>query len=152
MRCKSSDIIPIGLRLKTQFNTHRTSKIALRASRALLRDRIHFYWAKTSALIQHIRKQVDHLRGIVGPVDQQRIFKAVESFFRHTFRKQKDNHIRKFSILISERSRNLRTFSSFFDHKKLRSGYDMLCEVRSGEHRLCQIKSGKFRLYQDNTD
>jgi hypothetical protein len=107
MRCKSSDIIPLGLRLKTPVNSHRTTKIALRASRALLRGRIHFYWAKISALIQHIRKLEVYLRGIVGQVDQQYIFTAVKSSFRHNFRQQKVNHIRKFSILNYERSRNL---------------------------------------------
>jgi hypothetical protein len=115
-RCKSSGIIPIGLRLKTPFNSHRTSKFSLRAIRALLRDRIYFCWAKKSSLIQLIRKLEDYLRGIGGQVDQQPIFTAPESSFRHASHEQKINHIRKFPILNSERVKNLPTSSS--NHKK----------------------------------
>jgi hypothetical protein len=43
MRCKSQDIIPKGLSLKAPHNSHRSSKIVQRASKALVRDRMQLH-------------------------------------------------------------------------------------------------------------
>jgi hypothetical protein len=44
MRCKSQGIIPKGFSIKTPINSRRSSNIVQRASKALVRDRIHFHW------------------------------------------------------------------------------------------------------------
>ena len=43
MKCKIHDIVPKGLLLKAPYHSHRSYKITLRASKALLRDRIQFH-------------------------------------------------------------------------------------------------------------
>jgi hypothetical protein len=94
-RCKSQDIIPKGFSVKTPFNSRSSTKIALRASQALLRNRLHYQWQKKTSQLYEIRQLEEFFKSSVNRSDQQRIFTAVESSFKKIFNKQKDIHIRK---------------------------------------------------------
>jgi hypothetical protein len=52
MKCKSQNIIPKGFLIKTPFISRRSSRISYRASKALLRDRIHFHWSNNVAQLK----------------------------------------------------------------------------------------------------
>jgi hypothetical protein len=67
--------------------------------------------------LNQLNKLETHLRGTVGQVDQQRIFTAVESSFRHAFYEQKINLIQKLSMFNSKQSKILPASSSDSDSK-----------------------------------
>jgi hypothetical protein len=50
MKCKTHDIVPKGLILKAPYHSHRSSRITLRAIKALLRGRIQFHRFKNATL------------------------------------------------------------------------------------------------------
>jgi hypothetical protein len=43
MKCQASNIVPKDLALNEPYQSHRSAKISLRASKALLRERIRSY-------------------------------------------------------------------------------------------------------------
>jgi pantothenate kinase len=99
MKCKSHDIVLKGLLLKAPYHSHRSSKITLRASKALLRDRIQFHRFKKSTINKQINDLESFCRSSINQPDHLRIMAAVESSFKHHFLKHKEIQIRKFSVL-----------------------------------------------------
>jgi hypothetical protein len=98
MKCKSHDIVPKDLILKAPYHSQHSSKITLRASKALLRDRIQLHRFKKAAL----NKQIDlesFFQRSTNQSDQLRIMAAVESSFKHYFLEQKEIQIQKSSAL-----------------------------------------------------
>jgi hypothetical protein len=96
-KCKVRVIFPKGFTLKAPCHSHRSSKITLQASKALLRDRTQFYYFKKVTL----SKQIDDLETFfhmsINQSDQFCILAAVESSFKHHFLNQKKFQIQKFS-------------------------------------------------------
>jgi hypothetical protein len=99
MKCKTRDIVPEGLMLKAPYHSHRSSKITLRASKALLRDRLQFHRFKKAALNKQINDLQSFFRRSTNHSDQLRILAAVESSYKHHFLKRKEIQIRKFIAL-----------------------------------------------------
>jgi hypothetical protein len=99
MKCKAHDIIPRGLTLKAPYHSQRSSRVTLRASKALLRARIQFYRFKKATLNKEINDLETFFRGSINRSDQTRNLAAVESSFRYHFHKQREIQIRKFSAL-----------------------------------------------------
>jgi hypothetical protein len=79
--------------LKAPYHSHHSSKITLRASKALLKDRIQFHHFKEAAF----NNQINDLESFFRRTLQ--IMAAVESSFIHHSLKQKEIQIRKFSVL-----------------------------------------------------
>jgi hypothetical protein len=79
MRCKSHHIIPKGLLLIPPFSSYRSSRIATRASQALLRERLQFHRFQKFSHVKHIELLERSLRETVNQSDLQRIFSAVKA-------------------------------------------------------------------------
>jgi hypothetical protein len=66
MKCKTRDIVPKGLILKIPYNSLRSSKITLQASKALLRDRSQFHHSKKATL----NKQINDLESFFPEINK----------------------------------------------------------------------------------
>jgi hypothetical protein len=97
--CKVHDIVPKGLMLKAPCHSRHSSKIILRASKALPRDRTQFYLFKKFTFNKQINDLGTYFWRLINESDQLRILAAVESSFEHHFLKQKEIQIRKFLAL-----------------------------------------------------
>jgi hypothetical protein len=112
MRCKAHVTIPKGCSIKTPINSRRSSKTVQQASKALVRDRIHFHSHNKISLLQKIQKLEEFIKSSVSNSDQVRIFTAVESSHRNILNKQKATHIRKFSLLYNQQNKVSSTSAS----------------------------------------
>jgi hypothetical protein len=88
-----------GLTLKAPYHSHRSSKVILRASKALLKDRIQFYRFKNATLNKQIDDLETSFRKSTNQSHQLCILAAVERSFKYHFLKQKEIQIRKFLAL-----------------------------------------------------
>jgi hypothetical protein len=96
-KCKVHDIVLKGLTLKASYHSHRSSKITLQASKALLRDRTQFYCFKKATLSKQINDLETFFHMSINQSDQLCNLSAVEGSFKHHFLNQKKFQIQKFS-------------------------------------------------------
>jgi hypothetical protein len=89
MKCKTHDIVPKGLLLKAPYHSHHSSKITLRARKALLRDRIELHHFKKAAFNKQINDLESFFRRSINQPDHLHIMAAVESSFKLHFLKQR---------------------------------------------------------------
>jgi hypothetical protein len=107
IRCKSHCIIPKGLSFKNPANGQHSTRIVQCASKALLRDKIHFHCHNKVSQLQRIQHLENFLKSSVNNSEQHLIFAVVESSFRNIFNKQKAIHICKISRLHNHRTESL---------------------------------------------
>jgi hypothetical protein len=71
----------------------------LRASTALLRERIQFLWSRKASQMRQIGQLKACLQASLLQSDHQHIFTAVNSSYRHVYHKMRNTQIQKFLAL-----------------------------------------------------
>jgi hypothetical protein len=92
----SYNIIPNVLVLKAPYHNFRLVKIILRASVALLQERIKFHRYRIASQFKQIEKLESYFLASLLQSDYQRIFTAVNSSYRHVYYKTRNIRIQKF--------------------------------------------------------
>jgi hypothetical protein len=97
--CKTSDSVPKGLTLEAPYRSLRPAKIALRASKTLLIDRIQSCLFQKASLNKEINEIDSFFRISVDQSDYLHVLSTVGSSFKHKFLKQEGIQTRKLSAL-----------------------------------------------------
>ncbi|XP_055959216.1 uncharacterized protein LOC130014266, partial [Patella vulgata] len=99
MRCRDSEIVPHGLKLKGPVNSNAANKILLQASKSLVRERIQHHRNTKHRLLQDIGASHLTLNHLVTTEDFNSIRKAQTSTNQASEERIKHRHLKKFEQL-----------------------------------------------------
>ena len=98
-RCRNSQTIPIGLRLKSPIQSSRAERIIKEASMALTRERISHTREQLHVVTQDIDSLQILLQGKLSQEDFKKIGAFNDEIYKKTFNRSRAKQLRKFSTL-----------------------------------------------------
>ena len=103
LRCRDEKVIPVSLRIRPPLETKRAFKIAERASRAFLNERIKETQRKRNEVMSRIAATQRRLEHELTTDDFERVSKLCKDAAERTFVRTKRDHLRKLEGLTRKK-------------------------------------------------